>query len=199
MSYGRQAPAHGVRTGGGVTDDTEAVSRALRGDLDAYATLVTRYSALARRTAVLAGAGADADDIVQDAFVKGFRKLGTFRGETFRPWLLRIVVNETKNHHRGSARREAMLLRCRPVPGADVVDPEADVVEIERRERLMAAVRVLPERDRMVVACRYFLDLSEAETAQVLGWPRGSVKSRLSRALTRLRDQLEPRPEVADA
>ena len=52
---------------------------------------------------------------------------------------------------------------------------------------LLAAVNALSEPDRLVVSCRYFLDLSEAETAEILGWPKGSVKSRLSRALVRLR------------
>jgi RNA polymerase sigma-70 factor (ECF subfamily) len=140
---------------------------------------------------VFAGAGDDADDVVQEAFVKGYRKLSSFRGEVFRPWLLRIVVNETQNLHRSVRRRAAMALRLRPDPAADVVDPEVEAVAGERRERLLSAVRTLPEKDRLVVACRYFLDLSEAETAQVLGWPLGSVKSRTSRALAKLRDRLD--------
>ena len=55
---------------------------------------------------------------------------------------------------------------------------------------VLAAVNAMPHRDRLVLTCRYFLDLSEAETAQVLEWPRGSVKSRLSRALEKLRRAL---------
>jgi len=64
------------------------------------------------------------------------------------------------------------------------------VLAAERRGRLVAVVSALPDRERQVVVCRYFLDLSEAETAQVLGWPLGSVKSRTSRALNRLRGLL---------
>ena len=190
------------RTGkGSVTDDAEAVARTLDGDLDAYAGLVTRYTAVAHRAAVLAGAGEDAEDVVQEAFVKAFRKLGTFRGgEPFRPWLLRIVVNETSNLRRSLGRRGGAVRRfaLRLVPADRVDGPEVDVLVTHRREALLAAVATLPDKDRLVLTCRYFLDLSEAETAQVLGWPVGSVKSRTARALGRLR-AVVPREEVSDA
>ena len=71
--------------------------------------------------------------------------------------------------------------------GADARGPVDEVLATERRARLVAAVNALPDTERQVVVCRYFLELSEAETAQVLGWPLGSVKSRTSRALNRLR------------
>ena len=69
-----------------------------------------------------------------------------------------------------------------------VLDPAEDAVSLERRTELLAAVRALPDPMRLVVTCRYLLDLDEQETAVVLGWPRGTVKSRLHRALGRLRD-----------
>jgi len=167
------------------------VSRALAGDLDAYGVLVARYSALAHRTAYLLGAGSDAADVVQDAFVKGFRKLGTFRqGAAFRPWLLQIVANETKNLHRAHRRRALLELRLTAL--TDVVDHRDPAVLVDgTRTALFTALRELPEKDRQVVTCRYLLDLSEAETAQTLGWARGTVKSRLSRALAKLRPILE--------
>ncbi len=62
----------------------------------------------------------------------------------------------------------------------------------ERRARLVAAVNALPDAERQVLVCRYFLDLSVAETARVLAWPLGSVKSRTARALTRLRGLFVP-------
>jgi len=72
--------------------------------------------------------------------------------------------------------------------GGTAADGPVDVVlAAERRAGLVAAVNALPDRERQVLVCRYFLDLSEAETAQVLEWPLGSVKSRTSRALNRLR------------
>jgi RNA polymerase sigma-70 factor (ECF subfamily) len=174
------------------TEEDEAVTRARTGDRDAYAFLVTRYSALAHRTAYLLGAGHEAEDVVQEAFVKGYRALDTFRpGAAFRPWLLRIVANETSNLHRSWRRRTS--LETRLALRQDTVDPttpEQSALTADTSAIVLAAVNAMPERDRLVLTCRYFLDLSEAETAQVLAWPRGSVKSRLSRALDKLRRAL---------
>jgi RNA polymerase sigma-70 factor, ECF subfamily len=174
------------------TDDTEAVARARAGDLDAYAVLVARYTAAAHRTAYLLGGGDEAEDVVQEAFVKGFRGLASFReGAPFRPWLLQIVANETRNLHRSWRRRTALELRMASRAGeADGTDPEREAVAADARSALLDAVNAMPYRDRLVLTCRYFLDLSEAETAEVLGWPRGSVKSRLSRAIGKLRRAL---------
>jgi RNA polymerase sigma-70 factor (ECF subfamily) len=175
-------------------DDAEAVARARDGDLDAYAVLVARYTLPAHRAAFLLGAGEESDDVVQEAFVKAFRHLARFRvGEPFGPWLLSIVANETRNLARSRRRRAALALR---LPSAESDGTTADgpvdaVLAAERRAQLLAAVNALPDRERQVLVCRYFLDLSEAETAQVLGWPLGSVKSRTSRALNRLRGHFE--------
>jgi len=172
------------------TADDEAVARARAGDRDAYALLVARYGALAHRTAYLLGAGSDAEDVVQEAFVKGYRALGSFReGAAFRPWLLRIVANETSNLHRSARRRRSLELRLAE-PDVDPVEPEHAAVTADACAVVLAAVNAMPYRDRQVLTCRYFLDLSEAETAQVLSWPRGSVKSRLSRAIDKLRRAL---------
>jgi len=176
-------------------DDAEAIARARDGDLDAYAVLVARYTLRAHRAAFLLGAGEESDDVVQDAFVKAFRHLSRFRvGEPFGPWLLRIVANETKNLTRSRRRRAALALRLpnaeSPAPAAG--GPADEVLAAERRAMLVAAVNALPDRERQVVTCRYFLDLSEAETARVLAWPLGSVKSRTARALSRLRGLLVP-------
>lgn len=125
--------------------------------------------------------------MVQDSFVAAFQKLHQFRpGAPFRPWLLRIVVNRTRNLHRGWRRRVALELRV-GTTGDTVVDPEQLAMDALTRDALLTAVRALPAKDQLVLTCRYFLDLGEAETAQVLDWPVGSVKSRTARALARLR------------
>ena len=185
-----------ARGQGEQTDDAEAAARARDGDLDAFEVLVARHATVAHRTAALLGGGDEAADIVQEAFVKAFRGLRGFRLDApFRPWLLRIVANETRNAQRSARRRAGAHLRlandaARSLPESDP-SPELAAVAAERRAELLAAVRGLPERDQLVITCRYFLELDEAETATVLGWPRGSVKSRLSRALRRLRLQLD--------
>jgi len=130
--------------------------------------------------------------------VKAFRHLSRFRtGEPFGPWLLRIVSNETRNLTRSRRRRAALALRLPSGEGAEPTagGPVDEVLAAERRSRLVAAVNALPDRERQVLVCRYFLDLSEAETAHVLRWPLGSVKSRTSRALTRLRGVLAPQEQ----
>ncbi len=152
------------------------------------------YQGIALRTAYLvSGNAADAEEAAQDAFVKAYRALWRFRaGAPFKPWLLRIVANEARNRRRSAGRRAALALRAaQEPPGEAAPSPEAAQVATERREELAAALGRLEERDREALACRYLLDLSEAETAAALGVRPGTVKSRLSRALERLRIELE--------
>jgi len=168
------------------------VERARRGDAAAFEELVLVYQSLAFRTAfVIAGDAADAEEAAQDAFVKAHRALRRFRtGEPFRPWLLAIVANEARNRRRTRGRRAALALRAAAEPGAPGEEPEEAALATERRERLLTAVERLRDDDRDVLACRYFLELSEEETAVALGLPRGTVKSRTHRALARLQEEL---------
>jgi RNA polymerase sigma-70 factor (ECF subfamily) len=176
-------------------DETELVGRAQRGDLRAWEEIVRRYQGIAFRTAyLLCGSAADAEEAAQDGFVKAYRSLGRFRrGAPLRPWLLKIVANQARNRRRAEGRREALALRAAAEdrPGDAVPSPEAALAAGEERARLLAAVNALSEEHRVAIACRYFLDLSEDETAAALGVRRGTVKSRLSRALERLRESLE--------
>jgi RNA polymerase sigma factor (sigma-70 family) len=174
-------------------DESQLVARAKRGDTDAYEELVHTYQGIALRTAyLLAGNAADAEEAAQDGFVKAYRSMWRFRpGAPFKPWLLRIVANEARNRRRSAGRRAALALRATQEPSGEAApSPEAVLLDGERREELLAALNRLPEHDREALACRYFLDLSEAETAAALGIRPGTVKSRLSRALDRLRTEL---------
>ena len=165
--------------------------RAQRGDVDAYEELVQTHQHIAFRTAyVLAGNAADAEEAAQDGFVKAYRALGRFRrGAPFRPWLLQIVANEARNRRRSAGRREKLALRsaAESRPGDAAPSPEAVLLGAERRHALLRAVNELRDEERLVIALRFFLELSEAETAAALAVPVGTVKSRLSRALERLR------------
>jgi RNA polymerase sigma factor (sigma-70 family) len=180
-------------------DDATLIRRVRAGDTDAYAVIVRRHAPLAIRTAALLGAGSDAEDVVQEALVKAYRSLDRFREDRpFRPWLLRIVAHEAHNAHRSSRRRSAREEKDgRSLPTA-LIDPATEVEDREAKERLLGAVGDLPEALRRVVVCRYLLDLDEASTAVVLGVPRGTVKSRLSRGLGRLRAELGTTIEEAD-
>lgn len=175
------------------SEDAGLAARARDGDVGAFEELVTRYQGIAFRVAwlVVRNRG-DAEDAVQDAFVKAYYAMPRYRpGAPFRPWILRIVTNEARNRGRSSRRREGLALRLAATEEANQVpSPEVAVLDRADAEALVAALGRLPERDRLVIAYRYLFEMSEAETAEALDVRPGTVKSRLSRALVRLRTEL---------
>ena len=175
-------------------EEPELVERAKRGDVRSYEELVRMHQLIALRTAhVITGQAADAQDATQEAFVKAYYALDRFReGAPFRPWLLRIVANEAINRRNAARRRGNLALRLAESRPSDDAAPSPEVAALgqELRRELVTALSGLRVEDRLVVAYRYFFDLSEAETASALGCPVGTVKSRLSRALARLREEI---------
>jgi RNA polymerase sigma-70 factor, ECF subfamily len=174
-------------------DESALTERARRGDERAFETLVRTYQALAFRTAYLfTRSAADAEDAAQTGFVKAWIALPRFRpGAPFKPWLLQIVANEARNRRRSAGRRAELAVRAAAAerPEGDAApSPEGAAIAHEQHEELLAAVNRLGDADRDVLTCRYFLELSEEETAHVLGVRRGTVKSRTARALQRLRE-----------
>jgi RNA polymerase sigma factor (sigma-70 family) len=178
------------------------IERAREGDQAAYGELVRDHQEVAFRVAFLITRSAqDAEDVTQEAFIKAWRALGRFRtGAPFRPWLLRIVANEARNRVRSNRRRREVPspdLRTDdgPQPAVTPVDPapspEERLLAADQRRLLLAALARLRDDDRLVIGARYLLELSEAEMAEALGVARGTVKSRLSRAMSRLRAALE--------
>ncbi len=174
--------------------DVDLVARAQSGDVEAYAALVQRYQALAvGLAAVVMRDPANAEDVAQEAFLKAYHALDRFRpGASFRAWLVRIVVNEARNARAGAQRRAVLHARF----GEDIlrvnVAASAEDVAVANVQQA-ALVDVLDgqrEDDRNVLMYRYVFDLSEAEMAQALACSPGTVKSRLSRALARLREDL---------
>jgi RNA polymerase sigma factor (sigma-70 family) len=132
---------------------------------------------------------ADAEDVVQDALMKAWKAFGRFDAERpMRPWLLQIVANEARNKKRSAGRYERLALRIASSGGA-APSPE----EIDDRERLVAALDQLSDAHRLVLGCRYLLQLTEQETAVALDVAEGTVKSRVSRALDALREAYGPR------
>lgn len=135
----------------------------------------------------------DAADAAQDAFVRAYRSLDSFDAERpFRPWLLRIVTNTALNATRSSKRRDAATERlaqdARPTRQPP---PDAAAEAAEQSERVWEAIGELPGDDQRLIYLRYFLETSEAEAAETIGRPVGTVKSRLHRALKRLREVIE--------
>jgi RNA polymerase sigma factor (sigma-70 family) len=151
---------------------------------------VREHQEVAFRAAYLVtGSAAEAEDAAQEGFVKAWQALPRFReGAPFRPWLLAIVVNEARNRRRHAGRQAALALRAldpAPAPTDEAAAAHAD------QEALMRIVGGMREEDRLVIGYRYLLELTEEETAQALDIARGTVKSRLARALARLREQME--------
>ena len=166
--------------------------RAQQGDTHAFDELVRAHWEMAFRLAyVITRNAADAEDVAQEAMLKGWRALGRFRSsDPLRPWLLRIVANEARNRRRSAGRSARLALRAHAArsSGDAAPSPEDLTVAADERARLLAQLEALPEEARIVLACRYLLDLSEAETAAALDLRLGTVKSRTARALERLRE-----------
>ncbi|MCI0542862.1 MAG: RNA polymerase sigma factor [Actinobacteria bacterium] len=176
-------------------DETRLLNDARRGDQGAFEELVRIHQHDALRLAyLLVGDHAEAEDVTQEAFVKAYRAMSRFRSEApFRPWLLAIVRNEASNRRRSRGRRLRLAERVAAEPLSGDAAPSPETVTIGRAEaqELLDAVGRLGEKYRMVIVCRYLLGLTESETATVLGVPDGTVKSRCSRGLERLRASME--------
>jgi RNA polymerase sigma factor (sigma-70 family) len=172
-------------------EDAALVDRARNGDVNAYEDLVQRYQELAFRVAYhVTGNAADAEDAAQEAFVNAYYSLDRFRpGAPFRPWLLRIVANEARNRRASATRRTLLAERAQAArtSGEAAPSPEAAAEAAELRGTLTAALQRLRAEDQLILAYRLFFNLSESEMAEALSCPKGTVKSRLSRALARLR------------
>jgi RNA polymerase sigma-70 factor (ECF subfamily) len=178
-------------------DDAELIDAARAGDIEAFGALVGRHQAGAVRVAALVlGSADDADDVAQEAFVKAYRALGRFRsGAAFRPWLFKIVTNTARNRLRSDSRHRALTIRSASMSSeAAMVGADDDAADrlalLADRRRLVEAINRLRVDDRLVLAYRWYDDMSEAEMAEALGCRRGTVKSRLNRAMARLRAEL---------
>jgi RNA polymerase sigma-70 factor (ECF subfamily) len=161
--------------------------------------LVERYQGVATRLAAAMCGPDGAQDAAQEAFVKAWHALPRFRdGKPFRPWILAITANEARNARRAAGRRSRLALRSAASDATGDAPSAEEAAEVARRRAVvLAAVEMLTDADRDVIACRYFAELSEAETAAALACRPGTVKSRLSRALVRLRAHIDALGELA--
>ncbi len=178
------------------TPDGEVVARCLDGQHDAFRQLVERYGDLVYRTVYLMTHDRTlAEDLTQETFAHAWRGLETFRRDAaFRPWLMRIAANRVVSH------RRRRLLAIVPLAwgerrASESASPEERLRLAEDRDEMRDAIATLPHAQRQAVVLRYYAEMSVPEIAQATGWREGTVKSRLHRALARLRSLLEPARE----
>lgn len=190
---------HAQATG---TDDLELVRRALARDVGAFRAIMTRHNQrLYRMARSIVRNDSEAEDALQEAYMRAFAKLDSFRGEsTLATWLSRIVINEALGRLRKSRRAKtvplpdegAVMAQIIPFPlNANSDDPERNMAQRQILEFVERATDSLPENFRTVFVARAIEGLSVEETAQLLGIKPETVKTRLHRARKLLRERLD--------
>ena len=175
-------------------NETELIQQACQGDQAAWSTLLRmHYQAVYRLAYLFMANGDDAADVTQDVFVRTFRTLDRLDPTLpLRPWLLRVTTNLARNRHRDIKRYVAALTRWWSESPEPVEPPPGDLFQQQWEARtLWLATRRLKRTDQEIIYLRYFLELSVDETAAVAEIAPGTVKSRLHRALSRLRRVIE--------
>ncbi len=173
-------------------DELTLIQRAVNGDVTAWEPLVlTHQQAVYRLSYLLLGDPDDAEDIAQETFLRAWKYLKRFDAtRPLRPWLLSIASNLASNRRRSAGRYLAALMRAfRDEPTSTTLE-EKSLQHLQAND-LWKAVQTLNLPDQQIVYLRYFLDLSVAETAEVLQVAEGTVKSRMSRALEKLRNVIQ--------
>jgi RNA polymerase sigma-70 factor (ECF subfamily) len=188
-------------------DDEHLIRAAQRGDLDAFNLLVLRYERAVFNVCLrLLRDGASAEDVTQETFIKAWQGIGSFRGETIRPWLFRIATNRCYDLLRVRGRRPAASLDAEPftvepvwsTAGPGDESPEAHALRHELSIHIERALAALPEDQRTVVLLADVQGCDYQEVAAATGAALGTVKSRLSRARARLRQLMSDDPEAGE-
>lgn len=175
-----------------LTEEKGWIESARRGDAAAWEQLVQAHQQPVFRLAyLLLGDPDDAEDVSQETFLRAIHALERFdSARPMRPWLMRITTNLCHNWRRSAGRYLSVLqnmFNSEPRDASAVQQAEQNL----ESEVLWKAVRRLRHEDQQVIFLRYFLECSEAETAEVLGVAQGTVKSRCHRALERLRSVMQ--------
>ncbi|HMB23778.1 MAG TPA: sigma-70 family RNA polymerase sigma factor [Anaerolineales bacterium] len=176
-----------------IADEKGWVDQASRGDLNAFNQLVLKYQDMVYNHAyALLGDGDTAEDAAQEAFLHAFQSMSSFRGGSFRAWLLRITTNASYDLLRRARRRPTQPLFPRDDEGDEVESPawladpttlvEKTVEQKEASQRLQQIIDELPENYRSVIMLIDVQEIDYVEAAHILKLPLGTVKSRLARA-----------------
>jgi len=185
----------------------ELAARAAHGDGAAFEALMRRYNRMLFRTArAILRDDADAEDALQEAYIQAYRSLGSFRGDAqLSTWLARIVANEALQRLRKHARR-AEIVPLQPAADAELEQvsdterdraPEVGAARAEMRRLLETQIDALPDAYRAVFMLRSVEELSVEETAAVLELAPATVRTRLFRARSMLREALAQKIDLA--
>lgn len=168
-------------------DDLTLIARAQAGDKSAFGVLVRRHqSGVLRVATVVSGSAEGAEDIAQETFIRAHRGLSSFRLDArLEPWLYQIAANTARNQRRARGRQARLALKV-----GSLAMPVASSSELDDRLLVIDGLNRLRVEDRLVIALRYFEDLSEADIAIALNCRPGTVKSRLARGIDRLRAEI---------
>jgi RNA polymerase sigma-70 factor (ECF subfamily) len=179
--------------------DSELIALTLAGDGAAYGALVERYQKKIYRVAfAILRDETEADLVTQDAFVQAYTHLGAFEGRSsFDTWATRIVINRSRDSLRrrkfvslfsGSSDEETTGRLLEPVDGRP--DPEREIMAVQLRAAIEAAVRKLSAQQKVIFRLRHYEDFSLEEIAKLLGLQSGTVRAHLFRAVHKIRTEL---------
>ncbi len=183
--------------------DAELVARVQRGDKKAFDLLVMKYQRkIMRLLSRMIRDPSEIEDVAQEAFIKAYRALPQFRGDSaFYTWLYRIAINTARNWLASSGRRPSTPNALENEDGetfneadnlSDISTPEAMVASREIAETVNAAIEGLPEELRTAIVLREIEGMSYEDIAQSMGCPIGTVRSRIFRAREAVAARLRP-------
>ncbi len=181
------------------SDEKQLIRECLAGRTEAFGELVIRYQdRLFNALTGILGSPDDARDVAQDAFVQAFQRLKTFRGQSaFYSWLFRIALNAAASQKRRTRRKPASIDAVRDQTGGDPPDRHPDAVPShaleanERQAAVQSALARLPAEFRIPLVLKEIDGLKYHEIAAIVGCPVGTVRSRIHRARSELRQRLE--------
>ena len=189
--------------------DAELVARVQRGDKKAFELLMLKYQRkILRLLSRFIRDPSEIEDVAQEAFIKAYRALPQFRGESaFYTWLYRIAINTAKNHLVASGRRPSSPSEYENEDGetfdetdnlSDINTPESMLATREIAETVNLAIEALPEELRTAIVLREIEGMSYEDIAQSMGCPIGTVRSRIFRAREAIAARLRPLLDTQD-